>query len=117
MARRRPDPQLAPRRRQRVGENEGTLLRQPQWRFVAAASVVEGADPSRKLAAWLDPLQLGVGDVVAKKEALAERESTVASYEQIDAPNVSRLENDIRSRRMVFEPFPYFRRIGGRSKW
>src|SRR5207249_4616541 len=117
MARRRPDTQLAPRRRQRVGENEGTLLGQPQWGFVAAASVVEGDDPSRKLAAWLDPLQLGVGDVVAKKEARAERASTVAAYEQIDVPNVIRLENDNRSRRMRFEPFPHFRRIGGRSKW
>src|SRR5256885_6927957 len=117
MARRRPDPQLAPRRRQRVGENEATLLRQPQWRFVAAASVVEGDDPSRKLASWHDPLQLGVGDVVAKKESRAERASTVAAYEQIDVPHVIRLQNDNRSRRMRFEPFPHLRRIGVRSKW
>src|SRR5437016_12420245 len=105
MARRRPDTQLAPRRRQRVGENEGTLLGQPQWGFVAAASVVEGDDPSRKLAAWLDPLQLGVGDVVAKKEARAERASTVASYEQIDVPNVIRVENQTLMRAIVVERF------------
>ncbi len=45
-----PNTQLAHRRRQRVSENEGTLLGQPQRRLVAAASVVEGEEPARKLA-------------------------------------------------------------------
>src|SRR5256885_11820232 len=47
----------------------------------------------------------------------AERASTVAAYEQIDVPHVIRLQNDNRSRRMRFEPFPHLRRIGVRSKW
>src|SRR5436305_9947959 len=42
MPRRRPNAQLAARRRQRVGENERALLGKPQWRLVAATSVIKG---------------------------------------------------------------------------
>ncbi|SRR6266849_6156558 len=56
VARRRPDTQLAAGRGQRVGEYESALLGQPQGRLVAAASVVECEEPSRKRAAGLDKL-------------------------------------------------------------
>src|SRR5437899_12714929 len=73
MRRRRPYAQLVSRRRQRVGKNDGALLGQPQRRLVSAASVVEGHEPAGKLTAGLDKLQIGLGDVLAKEEARAER--------------------------------------------
>src|ERR1700737_2335242 len=113
----RPDSQFASRRRQRVGENERTLLGQPQRRLVAAPSVVQRNDPSRKLAARLDRLPLGLGDVVAKEETRTERAGTIAAHEHIDVPNVIRLENNHRGRRVRVESLPYLSHFGGRSKW
>ena len=114
MTGRRPDAQLAPRCRQRVGENERALLGQPQRRLVAAASVVEGDDPTRKLAAGLDELQLGLGNVFEKEEARAGRAGTIAAHEQIYVPNVIRLENDGGGGWAPVEAFPNF--IHGRRR-
>jgi len=108
--------QLTAGRGQRVGENDGALLGEPQRRLVAAASVVEGDEPSRKLAAGLDELQVSLGDVLAKKEARAEPAGTIAAHEQIDVANVIRLENDDGGRRARVEPLPDFDRAFGRSK-
>ena len=84
--------------------------------LVAAPSVVEGDDSSRKLAAGLDRLELGLGDVVAKEEPRAKRADTVATREQIDVSNVIRLENNERGRRTRVEPLPHLGRVSGRSK-
>src|SRR6516165_34276 len=84
-----PDAQLAARRCQRVGKNDGALLWQPQRRLVAAPTIVKCNDASRKLAARLDELQLGVGHVPAKEQARPESASVVAAHEQVDIANVS----------------------------
>src|SRR6516164_10815986 len=89
-----PDAQLAARRCQRVGKNDGPLLWQPQRRLVAAPTIVKCNDASRKLAARLDELQLSVGHVPAKGQARPESASVVAANEQVDIANVIRLEND-----------------------
>ena len=78
---RRPDAQLAFRRRQRVGENEGALLGQPERRLVAAPSVVEGDETSWKPAAGVDGLQLGFGDVVTVEAVRTEDAGAVAADE------------------------------------
>src|SRR6267143_3730031 len=111
-----PDTQLASLRGQRVGENESALLGQPQRRLVAAASVVESNEPSRKLAAGFDPLQVSLGDILAKEEARTERAGIVAAHEQIDVANVIGLENDDGGWRARVEALPDFRRAFGRSE-
>jgi hypothetical protein len=113
---RRPDSQFAPRRGQRVGENEGALLGQPKRRLVAAPSVVECDDPSRKLAAGLDELQVSLGDVLAKEEARAKRAGFIAADEQIDVPNVIRLENSDDSWWASVKAVPELDRVLGRSE-
>src|SRR6266481_4422390 len=77
MCRRCPNAELAAGRRQGVRENKGALLRQPHRSFVAAAPIVEGDEPTRKLAAWLDELQVSLGNVLTEKEARAEAAGTV----------------------------------------
>src|SRR5260370_21209653 len=89
---------MAAGRGERVRENDSALLGQPQRRFIAAASIVEGDKPSRKLAAGLDPLQIGFGDVLAKEETRAEGVGIITAHEQIDVANVIALENDDGSR-------------------
>jgi hypothetical protein len=113
---RRPDTQFAPRRGQRVGENECALLGQPKRRLVAAPSVVECDDPSRKPAAGLDELQVSLGDVFTKKEARAKRAGIIAADEQIDVPNVIRLENSDGSWWASVKALPELDRILGRSE-
>src|SRR5438067_6775819 len=109
---RRPDAQLTVRRRQRVGENEGALLGNPERRLVATASVVEGDEAAGKLAAGLDRFEVGLRDIVAPEEARAERARAVAAYEQIDVADVIRLENDSGCRRARVEPLPDLGRLG-----
>src|SRR6266545_2972886 len=69
---------------QRVGEDERTLLRQPERRLVAAPSVVEGDEAARKLGAGLDPFELGLRNVGAPEEIGAERANAVAADEVVD---------------------------------
>ncbi|PYT39602.1 MAG: hypothetical protein DMG45_19385 [Acidobacteria bacterium] len=69
------------------------MLGQPQRRLVAAAAVVEGDEPSRKVAAGLDKLQVGLGNVLAKEEARAKRAGIIAADEEIDVTNVIGFEN------------------------
>jgi len=116
MRRRCPNAQLASLRGQRVGENEGALLGEPQRRLVAATSIVEGEESSRKLAARLDELQVSLGNVLAKEEARAERAGIIAACEEINVANVIGLENDDGSRRARVEPLPELGSIFGRSK-
>jgi len=78
-------------------------VRQPQRRLVAAASVVEGDEPTWKLAARLDPLQ-SVWDVLAKEEPRAERAGLIAAHEQIDVADVIGLDNDDGGRGTRVEP-------------
>src|SRR6516225_1479465 len=99
MPRRRPDAQFAPRCRQRVSENQGTLFGQPERRLVAAQSVVEGDDASRKLTAGIDRLQPCLEDVLAKEHPRAEGPGTIAANKHIYIPNVIRLETCDRGRR------------------
>ena len=49
------DPDTAVWRRQRVGEDESTLLGQPKRCLTTAPSVAEGNETSWQLAAGLDP--------------------------------------------------------------
>jgi hypothetical protein len=116
MSGRGPDAELASRSGQRVSENDGALFGQPQRRFIAAASIVEGDKPSRKLAAGLDPLQIGFGDVLAKEETRAERAGIIAAHEQIDVANVIGLENDDGGRGASVEALPELGCDFGRSK-
>ena len=90
-----PDGRVRPRRaarslrRQRVGEDDGALLGEPQRRLVAATPVVKGDEASRKLAAGLDELQVGLGDVLAKEETRAKRAGIIAAREEIPQVSVS----------------------------
>ena len=111
-----PDTQFTPRRGQRVGEDEGALLGEPQRRLIAAPSVVESEEPAGELAPGLDELQVSLGDVLAKKEARAKRSGFIAADEQIDVPNMIWFENDDGGRRVNVESLPEFGRAFGRSK-
>src|SRR5438132_2639724 len=102
----RPHTQLASLLRQRVGENKSALLGQPQRRFIAAASVIKREETSGKLAAGLDELEFGLGDILAKEETRAEREGIIAAREEIDVANVIGLENDDGSWWARVEPLP-----------
>jgi len=116
MRRRCPDAQLASLRGQSVGENDGALLGQPQRRLIAATPVVKGDEATRKLAAGLDELQVGLGDVFAKEETRAERGGMIAPREQIEVANMIGLENDDGRRRTRVEPLPELGCVFWRSK-
>jgi len=103
-------------RRQRVGEDDGALLGEPQRRLVAATPVVKGDEASRKLAAGLDELQVGLGDVLAKEETRAKRAGIIAAREEINVANVIGLENDDGRRRTRVEPLPELGCVFWRSK-
>ncbi|OLB41233.1 MAG: hypothetical protein AUH11_00195 [Acidobacteria bacterium 13_2_20CM_57_17] len=117
-----PDGRVRPRRaarslrRQRVGEDDGALLGEPQRRLVAATPVVKGDEASRKLAAGLDELQVGLGDVLAKEETRAKRAGIIAAREEINVANVIGLENDDGRRRTRVEPLPELGCVFWRSK-
>src|SRR5262249_57887341 len=104
----RPDAQLMLRTGcgERVGEDDGALLRQPQRRLAAAASVVEGDESTGKLAAGFDPLEVGHRDVVAEEEARTESTDVVALREEINVANMIGLEDNQRSRRIGINPLP-----------
>jgi hypothetical protein len=104
----RPDTKFSFRRREGVGENKGALLGQPKWGLIAAATVIECNESSRKLAPGIDPLQLSFGDVVAKKEPGAKRTRLIAAHKQINVPNVIRFENNDCRWRTRIEALPYF---------
>ena|SRR5438552_12657563 len=116
MRRRCPDAQLASLRGQSVGENDGALLGQPQRRLIAATPVVKGDEATRKLAAGLDELQVGLGDVFAKEETRAERGGMIAPREQIEVANMIGLENDDGGWRVCVEALPELGCVFGRSK-
>src|SRR5262245_10935138 len=111
-----PNPQFSSLRRQAVGKNQRTLLRQPERCFTTAASVVESNEPSRKLAAMIDPLQFRFRDVVAEKEPRAKCAAVVTACEQIYVPNVIRLENNDCVWRTRVQALPNHIRAGGRSQ-
>src|SRR5260370_6390171 len=113
---RRPDAQLAPWRRQRVGENEGALVGQPNRGLVAAGSVVESNQPPWKLVARLDDLKFGLGDVLAKEEARAEPASAIAEHEKIDVCYVIRLKDEDSGGGARVEPLPDSGSAIGRRK-
>jgi hypothetical protein len=114
-----PDAQLVlwARSSQRIGEDEGALLGKPKWRLVAAASIVEGNEPSGKLATGFDPLQLCLRDIVAKEEPWTESPHSVTSREEIDVANMIGLKDDQRGRRMLIEPLPEVGSIVRRRQW
>src|SRR5689334_20256069 len=85
-----PDPKLSSWRGQAVSKNEGSLLRQPKRRFVLTPSIVQGDDTSRKTAARLKGVQIGLGNIVAKEESRTKCSGTVAAHEQIGIPDVIR---------------------------
>src|ERR1700742_5033389 len=114
MPRRRPDTQLARRRRKRVGENHSTLLGQPQRGFGLPTPVVQGDDPSRKLAAGLNRFQLALWNIVTKEESWTECSDIVVPHEQINVPNVIRFENNRYGWWMFREPVPNLYRTGRR---
>jgi gamma-glutamyltranspeptidase / glutathione hydrolase len=111
---RRPDTQLARRCGQRVGEDQGALLGQPERRLVAAAAVVKREEAARKLASRLDWLEVGVWDVVAPEQPWAERAGPVAARKEIDVPDMVRLKDDEEGRRAGVEPVPHLVHIVGR---
>ena len=94
----------------------GPLLRQPDGCLFAAPSILEGYHPSWKLTTWLDRLQLGVGYVIGKEEPRSIRWDTIAAYDQINVPNVIRLEHNDRCRMARIEPLPHISRARGWSK-
>src|SRR5205823_7335814 len=104
--RRRPNAQLTAGCGQRVRKHESALLRQPERRLAALASVVQGDEPSRKLAARLDPPQVRLGDVPTEVEPWPEGGDSIAPREHVDVSYMIRLENDGRCRRMRVEPLP-----------
>src|SRR5215472_1980031 len=104
-------------RRQRIRKNNDVLLGQPKRRLVAASSVVERDEASRKLAARLDELQLGLGNVPAKEEARAETAGVVAAHQLVDVAHVIRLEHDGCGRRTLVEALRHLDGISGRSEW
>src|SRR6266550_516544 len=69
----RPDAQLAVPLGEGVGEDQRSLLRQPERRLAAAAPLVEGDKPSGKLVPGLDRLELRLGDVVAPQQRWSTR--------------------------------------------
>ena len=113
-----PDPQLMLRTRcgERVREDDGAMVRQPQRRFIATASVVKGDEPSGKLAAGIDPLEFCHGDIVAEEQAWTESADMVAAREYINVTYMIRLEYNQPGRRIAVEPLPEFFSITGRSQ-
>ena len=90
----RPDAKLALRRRQRISEDEGALLRQPERRLVAAPAVVEGDESAGELAVGLDGVQLALRDIRSPEKPRAECARAVAADEKIDVAHVIGLEHD-----------------------
>jgi len=113
---RRPDAQLARRCGRRIGEDEGALLGQPERRLGATAAVVQGDEATRKLAAQLDRFELGVRDVVSPEQERTERAGAVAAREQVDIPDVIRLEDNEETRWTRVEPVPCLVRVVGRRE-
>ncbi|MEJ7568110.1 MAG: hypothetical protein WKF41_07580 [Gaiellaceae bacterium] len=102
----RPDPELAVLCGQRVGEDKGALLGQPDRRLVATAAVVEGDGAARQLGSRLDPLELRLRDVLPPEEVRPVGARAVAPDEQVDVADVIRLQNDDGRRRRLVEPSP-----------
>ena len=87
------------------------MLRQPERRLAALASVVQGDEPSRKLAARLDPPQVRLGDVPTEVEPWPEGGDSIAPYEYVDVSYMIRFQDDSRCRRMRVEPLPDVGRV------
>src|SRR5712691_5665813 len=111
-----PDAQLTSGRSQRVSEDNGTLLWQPERCLFAAPSVVKCEHSSRKLASRLDGFESGLGYVIPKEESWSIGTNTVAVHEQVHVPNVVRLEHDDRCRRARIKPLPHVSLAFWRSK-
>jgi len=73
-------------------------------------------EPSGKPVPRIDPLQLGFGNVVAKEEPGAKSTRMIAAREQIDVPNMIRLENNDCGWRTRVEALPHLCRVGRRSE-
>ena len=114
--RRRPDAQLALRRGERVGEDERPLLGEPDRRLVAAAAVVEREEPARQLVAGLDPLQLGLRNVVPPEEVRPVGAGAVALDEAVDVADVVGLEDHDDGRRARVEALPDLPSVVGRRQ-
>jgi hypothetical protein len=107
----RPDPELAARCGQPVGEDEGALLRQPQRRLVPATPVIKGDEAAWKLVARPDRLELGLGDIGAPEKLRPERSGAVAANEEVDIANVIGLEDGDDRRWPRVEPGPDLPRV------
>jgi len=109
--RRRPDAQLALRRRERVREHERALLGQPERRLVPPAPVVERAQAARQLGSRVDALEVGARNVVPPEEVRPERPRAVALDEEVDVADVVGLENHDERRRVRVEALPDLGRL------
>src|SRR4051794_35031769 len=103
---RAPDEQLAAAFRQRVGEDERPLLRQPERGLVAAAAVVERLEPAGERGSGVDPLELRLGHVSRPEEPRSEGPAAVPADERVDVANVVGLEDDRERRRGPPRPGP-----------
>src|SRR5205807_1727028 len=112
--RRPPDEELAGTLRQRVGEDERPLLGEPERRLVAPASVIERLETAGQYRARFDRLEVGFRDVGAPEEVRPERTGAVPADEEVDVPNVIRLEDDGKRRRARVQPLPDLARLRGR---
>jgi len=95
MPRCRPYAELSSRGGKGIGENKSALLWKPKRCLITTTTVIDGNEPSRKLAPRVDPLQFGFGNVVGKEEPGAKRTRMIAAHERIYVPNVIRLETTI----------------------
>src|SRR6185312_3420463 len=133
--RRAPDAQLAVALRQRVGEEQRPRPGRPERRLVAPAAVVEGHQPAGQLAAGLDRLDLGLGNVVRPEERRPVRVRPEAAHEEVDVAHVVGLQDRGHARRPSVQPGPDLRAVlagiqrvddgrdplrrdpGGRDRW
>ena len=114
---RSPDPQLAGSLGQRVGEHERPLFGHPQGRLGAPAPVVQRLEPARQPRTRLQPVELGLRDVVAPEQVWAECPGAVAPDEDVDVADMIRLQDDGERRRARVQALPHLGcRLGGRDR-
>src|SRR6185437_183818 len=104
--RRAPDAQLAVPLGQRVGEEQRPRPGSPERRLVAPAAVVERHQAAGQLAAGLDPLDLGLRNVVRPEQVRPVRMHAVPRDEEVDVTDVVGLQDGGHARWPGVEPSP-----------